>query len=252
MTQLPALPGPDLDIEIAGLAFAYGRANGPFLKLVGRLGGGIESQMQRLPETVRAELERAVARALERAHGLAAVGKRAPDLGPRGSTYAAMATGAIGGAAGLAGSLVELPLTITVILHAIRGEAAAAGFDPDDPQVRLACLEVFSAGSPLREDDGVNTAFLSARLAMSGTTVQRVLAMVVPRLAVVFGQKLAAQAVPVLGALTGAALNAAFLTYYREIARIRFRLMRLAQVHGAEAVLTAFAAAQTKPVLTVK
>ena len=240
-----------MDMEIAALAYAYGRANGPFVRLVNRLGGGIESQMQRLPESVRAELERAVSQALQKAHGLAAVGRRAPDLGPRGATYAAMASGAIGGAAGLAGSLVELPVTITVMLHAIRSEAAAAGYDPDDPMVRLACIEVFSAGSPLRGDDGVNTAFLSARLAMTGGTLQRVLATVVPRLAVVFGQKLAAQAVPVMGALTGAALNAAFLNYYREIARIRFRLLRLSEVHGAETVLTAFAAAQDKPVLTV-
>jgi hypothetical protein len=252
MTQLPALPGPDLDMEITALAYAYGRANGPFVKLVNRLGGGLESQMQRLPASVRAELERAVSQALQKAHGLAAVGRRAPDLGPRGATYAAMASGAIGGAAGLAGSLVELPVTITVMLHAIRSEAAAAGYDPDDPQVRLACIEVFSAGSPLRGDDGVNTAFLSARLAVTGGTLQKVLAVVVPRLAVVFGQKLAAQAVPVMGALTGAALNAAFLNYYRELARIRFRLMRLAEVHGAEVVLTAFAGAQDKPVLTVR
>jgi hypothetical protein len=152
----------------------------------------------------------------------------------------------------LAGSLVELPVTITVMLHAIRSEAAVAGYDPNDPQVRLACIEVFSAGSPLRGDDGVNTAFLSARLAVTGGTLQKVLAVVVPRLAVVFGQKLAAQAVPVMGALTGAALNAAFLNYYRELARIRFRLMRLAEVHGAEVVLTAFAGAQDKPVLTVR
>lgn len=252
MTQLPALPGPDLDMEITALAFAYGRANGPFVKLVNRLGGGLESQMQRLPATVRAELERAVSQALQKAHGLAAVGRRAPDLGPRGATYAAMASGAIGGAAGLAGSLVELPVTITVMLHAIRSEAVAAGYDPEDPQVRLACIEVFSAGSPLRGDDGVNTAFLSARLAVTGGTLQKVLAVVVPRLAVVFGQKLAAQAVPVMGALTGAALNAAFLTYYREIARIRFRLLRLSEVHGAETVLMAFAAAQDRPVLTMR
>ena len=246
MTQLPALPGPDLDMEIAALAYAYGRANGPFVKLVNRLGGGLEGQMSRLPASVRAELERAVSQALQKAHGLAAMGR-----GPRGATYAAMACGAFGGAAGLAGSLVELPVTITVMLHAIRSEAVAAGYDPEDPKIRLACIEVFSAGSPLRVDDGVNTAFLSARLAMTGGTLQKVLAVVVPRLAVVFGQKLAAQAVPVMGALTGAALNAAFLTYYREIARIRFRLLRLSEVHGAEQVLTAFAAAQDKPVLTV-
>ena len=252
MDNLPALPGPDLDGEITALAFAYGRANGPFLKLVNRIGGGVEAQMNRLPDTVRLELERAVTKALEKAHGVAGLGKRAPDLGPRGSTYAAMATGAIGGAAGLAGSLVELPITITVMLHAIRAEAQTAGYDPDDPAVRLACLEVFSAGSPLRsDDDGVNTAFLSARLTVAGGTLKKAMAVVVPRLAAVFGQKLAAQAVPVLGAVTGAALNAAFLNYYREIARIRFRLMRLSEVHGAGTVLAAFAAAQAAPVLTV-
>jgi hypothetical protein len=42
-----------------------------------------------------------------------------------------------------------------------------------------------------------------------------------------------------------------FLNYYREVARIRFRLMRLAEVHGAEAVLAGFAAAQAKPALTL-
>ncbi len=252
MSDLPALLGPDLDVEVLALAYAYGRANGPFLKLVNRIGGGVEEQMKRLPETVRTELERAVTRALEAAHGVAAVGRRAPDLGPRGATYAAMATGAIGGAAGLAGSLVELPVTITVMLHAIRAEAEAAGYDPSDPAVRLTCLEVFTAGSPLRSDDAVNTAFLSARMAASGGTLQKVLAVVVPRLAAVFGQKLAAQAVPVLGAVTGAALNAAFLTYYRELARIRFRLLRLSEVHGAEAVMKGFAAAQAAQVLTVR
>ena len=159
-------------------------------------------------------------------------------------------TGAAGGAAGLAGSLIELPVTITVMLHAIRAEAQAAGYDPDTDAVRLACLEVFSAGSPLRGDDGINTAFLSARMTLAGGTLQRVLAAVVPRLAVVLGEKLALQAVPVLGAVTGAALNAVFINYYREIARIRFRLMRLSEVHGAEKVLTGFAAAQATPVLT--
>ena len=251
MDKLPALPGPDLDVEIAALAFALDRANGPFLKLVNRLGNGVEAQMSRLPDSIRVELERAVTRALETAHGLASVGRRAPDLGPRGATYAAMAAGAAGGAAGLAGSLVELPVTITVMLHAIRAQAQAAGYDPDDPAVRLACLEVFSAGSPLKADDGVNTAFVSARLTLAGGTLKKALAVVVPRLAVVFGQKLAAQAVPVLGAVTGAALNAAFLNYYREVARIRFRLMRLSEVHGPEVVLAAFAAAQKSPVVTV-
>jgi hypothetical protein len=147
-------------------------------------------------------------------------------------------------------SLAELPVTITIILRAIRGEAVKAGFDPDLPGIRAACLEVFSAGSPMAGDDGVNTSFLSARLTVTGPALQKIVAAVAPRLAAALGQKLAAQAVPVLGALSGAALNAAFLRYYREVARIRFQLMRLSVQHGAEAVTLRFSKAAEAPRLT--
>jgi hypothetical protein len=141
---------------------------------------------------------------------------------------------------GIATSIAELPVTITVILHAIRRAAAEEGFDPDDPAIRLEALRVFAAGSPVARDDGVNTAFLGARMAVSGAALQRVLTAAVPKLAAALGQKLMAQAVPVLGAVAGAGLNAAFLGYYREMAHVRFGLMRLAERHGIEPVLTAF------------
>lgn len=247
MSNLPALrPAAPTD-EIATLARAYTRANGPAMALINRMGGGIESQLDRLPPRLRAELERATIAALTAAHGLAGIAEQGPDLGRRGSTLAAMATGVAGGAGGLASSLAELPLTITVILHAIRREATLAGFDANEPGIRAACLEVFAAGSPLQQDDGANSAFLSARLTLTGPAIQKIITTVAPRLAAAMGQKLAAQMVPVLGALTGAALNAAYLGYYREMARIRFALMHLAEQHGGEQVVTAFAAAAALP-----
>lgn len=247
MTSLPALRAAPPADQIAELARAYARANGPVLALVNRIGGGIEGQIDRLPPRLRTELERAAIAALTAAHGLAGVAEQGPDLGRRGSTLAAMATGAAGGAGGLATSIAELPLTITVILHAIRREATLAGFDANEPGIRAACLEVFAAGSPLQSDDGTNSAFLSARLTITGPAIQKLIATVAPRLAAAMGQKLAAQMVPVLGAVTGAALNAAYLGYYREMARIRFALMRLAQLHGGQEVVAAFAMAATPP-----
>ena len=151
---------------------------------------------------------------------------------------------------GLGTALAELPVTVTLILNAIRAEARAAGLDPDAPRVREDCLRVFAAGSPLAGDDGVNTSFLTARLALTGSAVQNLIRTIAPRLAMVLGQKLAAQAVPVVGAVTGAALNAAFLSYYRELARIRFALLKLSEVHGAEQVLSAFSAAVEPPRIT--
>lgn len=246
--NLPALPAPDLDREIAALARAARRANGPIMALVTRLGGSVEEQLALLPPAVRTEIDRVTESALHAAHGLAGLGGEA---GGRGTMAAVVATGAAGGAGGIVTSIAELPLTITVILRAIRAEAVKAGFDPEEPGVRAACLEVFAAGSPLSADDGVNTSFLSARLTLTGPALQGLIATIAPRLAAALGQKLAAQAVPVLGAVSGAALNAAFLRYYREVARIRFALMRLAVQHGAASVAARFAEATAAPRLTV-
>ncbi|MBM3615014.1 MAG: staphylolytic protease PREPROENZYME LASA [Alphaproteobacteria bacterium] len=245
--NLPALPSPDLNRDIAVLARDAKRANGPLMALVNKLGGSMEQQLALLPPSLRVEVERVTAGALMAAHGLAGLGGEA---GGRGTMAAVLATGAAGGAGGLVTSVAELPVTITIILRAIRAEAVKAGFDPDEPGTRAACLEVFAAGSPLAGDDGVNTSFLSARLTLTGPALQGLIAMVAPRLAAALGQKLAAQAVPVLGAVSGAAINAAFLRYYREVARIRFALMRLAVQHGAATVAARFAEATAAPRLT--
>lgn len=239
---LPATP--DLSAQVAELARRYKRANGPVIRLVNRLGSTLESQMSALPDGIRAQIERVTAQALEASYGVAA---RAPDLGGRGPLAAVIATGAAGGAGGLPTAIAELPVTVTLFLNAIRAEARAAGLDPDEDWVRAECLQVFAAGSPLKQDDGVNTSFIGSRLALTGSTVQNLIAAIVPKLATVLGQKLAAQAVPVLGAVSGAALNAAFLAYYREIARVRFALVTLAKVHGTEAVEAEFRLATTPP-----
>lgn len=245
--NLPALTGPDLDHEIDALAKAARRANGPLMALVNRIGGGVEKQLALLPAGVRTELEKITVQALLAAHGLAGIGGEAEG---RGTMAAAVFSGAAGGAGGIVTSLAELPVTITVILRAIRAEAVRAGFDPNEPGIRAACLEVFAAGSPLANDDGINTSLISARLTITGPALQKLIATVAPRLAAALGQKLAAQAVPILGAVSGAALNAAFLRYYREVARIRFELMRLSVQHGAETVTERFAKATNPPQIT--
>jgi len=242
--NLPVAATSDLATEVAELARRYKRANGPVIRLVNRLGITLENQLSMLPEGVRGQLERLTAQALETSYGLAA---RAPDLGQRGPMLAAVAAGAAGGAGGLATAVAELPVTVTLFLNTIRSVARDAGLDPDADWVRAECLQVFAAGSPLAQDDGVNTSFFASRLALTGSSVRNLIATIAPRLAAVLGQKLAAQAVPVIGAVSGAALNAAFLSYYREVARVRFDLLKLAQVHGAEAVEAEFRIAVTPP-----
>jgi hypothetical protein len=53
---------------------------------------------------------------------------------------------------------------------------------------------------------------------------------------VVVSQKFAAQAIPIIGAMGGAAVNLAFLQHFEQIARGHFAVRRLERVYGAELV----------------
>jgi hypothetical protein len=241
-SSVPMIAPPDPRLEIMRLAGRYAKANGPVMGLVTRLGGKIEAQLDQLPPGFRQKVEQVTSEALKQSLKLAGHGRNAPDFGPRAAPALAALAGAVGGAGGIATALAELPVTVTMILHSILRAAEAEGFDTHLPEVQAEALRVLSSGGPLAEDDGVNTSFLGARLTLSGSAVHKILASIVPGFATVLSQKLVAQTIPVLGAVTGAALNTAFLTYYREVAHIRFSLLRLSIQHGAEPVRLAFEA----------
>jgi hypothetical protein len=250
MTTLPAPIVSDLPAEVAALARRQARAAGPVVALMTRLGGRIEDQLALVPDPVRQGVERAVAGALSAAWEAAG---RAPRPARRAPMAAAVMAGAAGGAGGLPTALAEVPVTVTLLMAAIRAEAEAQGFDPADPAIRAEGLRVFTQGGPFEGDEGIDTSFLSARLTITGPALHGLIATVAPKLAAALGQKLAAQAVPVLGAAAGAALNAAFLSCYRELAAVRFGLMRLAVLHGPEPVARAYAeAARRAPLLQAR
>lgn len=235
------LPEP-VQSAITEIALRHKAAGGVLMRLVNVAGGKIENRLDALPDAVKARIETAVTAALRAAYGLAEQSHRPNDplQGDRGHLALATLTGAIGGFGGLASALAELPVTTAVIFRAIQSIAAGHGFDPADPGVRAECLQVFAAGSPLQGDDGVNTSFLAARVTVTGPAIHRLVASISPRFAALLGQKLAAQAVPVIGALTGAAINYAFMDYFQEMAHVRFGLMRLSQSHDPAVVAAAF------------
>ena len=214
--QLPVAT--DVDAELEKIARRYKGAGGVGINVLNLIGGQAENLLERLPAKVRTQLEAATVRALN--HAMTAAHKS------RGRVSAAM--GAAGGAGGLPTALAELPVTTTLLLRVIEGVAVEHGFDPELESVRFDCVQVFSAAGPLAEDDGSDLAFLTARLALSGKAVQSIIHKVAPRLAVVMGQKLAAQTVPVLGAVAGAATNYAYTSYYQDMAHVHFGLRRLA------------------------
>jgi hypothetical protein len=240
----PARPVVDFEGAVAAFATRYLRANGILMQVVGLVGGGMEQALSHLPPAGRQRLEQAVRAALAAAYRAADGTRRAGRAGDAAHRAAAMALGAAGGFGGLPASLAELPVTAATILRSIQEIAALHGEDPAAEDTRLACLQVFAAGGPLAEDDGTDLAFLGARLALTGAALNRLISQIAPRLAALLGQKLAAQAVPVLGAIAGAGTNLAFARFYQEMAHVHFGLRRLARETGRGAeVLPAFRAA---------
>lgn len=219
----------DVDAELDRLAARYRGASGLGIELLNLIGGQAESLLERLPKPVRQNLDAATTAALSHAMKAAQGSRRVvPHRAGWLNTSVATALGAVGGIGGIPSALAELPITTTVLLRSIQDVAIHHGFDPGAESVQFDCIKVFSAAGPLEKDDGADLAFVSTRLALTGGAMQALVARIAPKLAVVLGQKLAAQAVPVLGAVAGAATNYTYTTYYTDIAHVHFGLRKLA------------------------
>lgn len=227
---LPPITDPTIHAEVDRLVRRYLDAGGIGMDILGSIGGKAENLLNRLPEAVRNRMDKITLGALNRAFSAATRSRRM--LGDRGEWFNRLlstASGAAGGLAGLPGAVIEMPLTITLLLRAIMEIAVEHGFDPNSDEVRLEALRIFATAGPLAEDDGTDLGLLAARLSITGQTIQGLISKVAPKLSVSLGQKLAAQATPVFGAMAGATINYTFARYYQELARVHFGIMRLSQ-----------------------
>ena len=223
------IDSPAVEARLDALVARHAQAGSGAMEVLNMIGGRAEGLLDRLPPEARARLgtvtERALLGAAEAAHGTRGA---VSDLPQGRARMLVTVMGAAGGMGGLPTALTELPVTVTVLLRAIQDVAAAHGFDPAEPGVRFASVEVFGAAGPLARDDGADLGFIGARVTLTGAAMQGLIARVAPRLAAVLGQKLAAQTVPLLGAAAGAATNFAYTRYYQDMADVHFGLRRLA------------------------
>jgi uncharacterized protein (DUF697 family) len=74
----------------------------------------------------------------------------------------------------------------------------------------------------------------------STSAIVRLLAQIASRFGLVVSQKVAAQAIPVLGAIGGAAVNAAFVDHFQTLARGHFIVRRLERTYGKGTVRRAY------------
>ena len=167
----------------------------------------------------------------------------------------AAGSGAIGGAFGFSALPVELPASTIVMLRSIADIARAEGEDIASPETALACLQVFALGGHSPDDDNLESGYFAIRVVLAQTIAEaakylahkgvvdqaapilvRLVAMIGARFGVVVSQKLAAQTIPVLGAIGGAAVNYAFVDHFQSVAHGHFTVRRLERLHGAAVV----------------
>lgn len=232
--NLPLDPHAELRTELERIAISQLDGRGLLMRgieAVGRLTEGAATTVLNLSPV---SLEKVLESAFRQLYDLSgqsdqiSLVRDAPLIANRA---AAVLSGATGGWFGIAGLVPDLVASTTVIFNSIQKVARQNGFDTTDPEIRLECLAVFQYGEPGEEGDAAAKAFIANRVLTNGQAVSTLIARFAGDFASKLTTKLGAQAIPVLGAATGAAINYAFVDYYERVAQVHFRLMRLSADH---------------------
>ena len=228
------------------------------IRLMNLLGYPIEGALKVLPTWVRKSIGNKATEALGTAFYVAL---STMDRKRQGRPFRwihrlmVVVSGAVGGFFGLPGLIVELPISTTLMLRSIADIARGEGEDLSSRDTHLACLTVFALGGRSKGDNAAETAYYAVRAALTRTlseaaefvaergivgegapVVIRVMANLASRFGVIITDKVAAEMVPILGALGGASINLLFISHFQAAARGHFIVRRLERKYGGEFV----------------
>ncbi len=182
-----------------------------------------------------------------------------PDAANALHKIMAAGSGAVGGFWGLPALPVELPISTTIMVRSIADIARSEDQDITDPQVKIACIEVFALGGPGKDDDAAETGYFAIRSGLakavsdaaqhvakkgliekSSPVLIKLIAQISSRFGIQVSEKIAAQAIPVIGAAGGAIVNTLFIDHFQGMARGHFIILRLEKKYGSEAIQQAY------------
>lgn len=246
------------------------------VRLAHLIGAPLEGLSRALPKGARDTIQTASDKALRFAFNaaLASLGReREGRLGVSGWTWlddalssdwsakaSVLLTGTAGGAGGLAGTAVELPITTTLILRSIAQIGQMEGEDVGAEEFKVACLSVLAMGGPDLGDDAAESGYFAIRLAVAetiksaaGKSLAELLPAILLTIAKKFGAaatlKFSAQMAPLVGGIAGATINYVFIDHFQDKARGHFTLRRLERRHGTEAIKAAYQAERERSAL---
>jgi hypothetical protein len=245
--DLSALRRAVQSLEHPGLAARLTNMVGKPIELIGHM----------LPPPASQAISTVTSKALELALKMALRTMRGRPYAGSNILHKALATGsgAAGGAFGLATLPVELPVSTIIMLRSIADIARSQGEDLSDPDTALACVQVFALGGRAGSSDASESGYFAIRGMLAKTVTEaarfiaergiveqgapvliRFIAQVASRFGAVVTQTVAAQALPVVGALGGAVLNLAFIEHFQNMAQGHFTVRRLERTYGKELV----------------
>lgn len=168
-------------------------------------------------------------------------------------------SGGVGGFFGLPALIIELPISTTIMLRSIADIARAEGESVIDPRTKLACLEVFALGGKNKSDDASESGYFVVRAALAKSVTEaiefistktlaeegapalvRFIANIAQRFSIQVTEKVAAQAVPAIGAAGGIIVNTIFIDHFQDMAKGHFTVRRLEKIYGKDVVKTAY------------
>jgi hypothetical protein len=248
----------EADLQALGAAVRALEGESFASRLTNLVGRQVHAAGRILPSAARRLIANASEAALRAALKVAVrtIDQKAPAKPQAGFHKAlAAASGAAGGAFGLTALAVELPVSTTIMLRSVAQIARAEGEDLSAPEAALACVEVFALGGDRSGEAAFEGEYFAIRSALAKTVsdsaafilnnglasetapvLVRLVSQIAARFGVVVSEKLAAQAMPVIGAVGGAAINLAFVQHFQTIARGHFAVRRLERAYGADVV----------------
>ena len=246
--------------DLESLSYAKNLLENPGLaaRLTNVIGKPIEAGIKWLPTNWADTINKAAMVSLEKALDIALLTlKDRPRMEAWDKLHklAVAATGAGGGAFGLAGLPFELPVSTTIMLRSIADIARSEGERLNLVESKLACVEVFAFGGRSASDDADDSAYFIIRSMLARSVSEAasyiaekglvtkgapVLVKFVAKIAARFGatvsQKVAAQAIPGIGAAGGAIVNLIFIDHFQSMARGHFIVRRLERTYTPELV----------------
>jgi hypothetical protein len=222
------------------------------------LGTPIEKGLEHLPPKWKGIVQKATEKSLGKALNFAIQtmnDRTRPVSSDKTHKILVFATGAGGGSIGLPALTIELPVTTTIMLRSIADIARSEGEHIRLLETKIACLEVFALGGPSKSDDGTETGYFAVRAGLAhvvseatkyitekGLTREgapalvKLIATLASRFGIIVSEKVAAQAIPLIGAAGGALINTIFIDHFQNMARGHFIIRRLERLYDKDLI----------------